>query len=95
MEELDSKMEMMTEETAQGLIDAFEKLNKSLSETPNICARFNEVINREMARQVVDKFLGYVEKYTNATFLTRWYWKNKAIKMAQAVKDADEFISKS
>lgn len=93
IEELNKEMKPMSQETADALIDAFETFNKSMEESREIFGKFHNVINQEMARQVVDKFLGYVEKYTCATFITRWYWKRKAFKMAQAVKDVSNFLN--
>ena len=76
----------MSQETADALIDAFGKFNENIETSRDMLERFNRVVNQEMARQVVDKFLGYVEKYTCATFLTRWYWLRKARKCNEALK---------
>lgn len=93
MGELDSKLVPMSQETVDGLIDAFGKFNENIETSRDMLERFNSVVNQEMARQVVDKFLGYVEKYTCATFITRWYWKRKAFKMAQTVKELSDFLN--
>jgi hypothetical protein len=90
---LNSEIEPMSQETADALIDAFQKFNENMGVTQETLANFNKVINQEMARQAVDKFLGYVEKFTCATFLTRWYWKRKAFDAAQTVKMVSEFLN--
>lgn len=93
MGELDNRLELMSQETADALIDAFGKFNENIETSRDMLERFNSVVSQEMARQVVDKFLGYVEKYTCATFITRWYWKRKAFKMAQTVKEVSNFLN--
>ena len=93
MEELDNRLELMSQETADALIDAFDKFSKSIETERDMFERFNGIVNQEMARQVIDKFFGYAEKYTCATFITRWYWKRKALKMAQTVKDMSNFLN--
>lgn len=93
-EEMGNRINQISQETADELIDALGKFNESIAESHEMFEKFNQVINQEMARQVVDKFLGYVEKYTCATFITRWYWKRKAFKMAQTVKEVSDFLNK-
>lgn len=91
--QLDSQIELMSQETADEIIDAFGKFNENIETSRDMLERFNSVVSKEMARQVVDKFIVYVEKYTCATFVTRWYWKRKAFKMAQAVKEVSNFLN--
>ena len=93
MDKLDSKIEPMSQETADALIDAFVEFNNNIESMGDFANKFNKVICQEMARQTVDKFLGYVEKYTCATFFTRWYWKRKAFKMAKAVKELSNLLN--
>ena len=91
--QLNSQIELMSQETADEIIDAFGKFNENFETSRDMLERFNSVVSKEMARQVVDKFIGYVEKYTCATFVTRWYWKRKAFKIAQAVKEVSNFLN--
>ena len=37
-------------------------------------------------REAAAKYINYMEKYVNATFLTRWYWLRKARKANEALK---------
>ena len=54
--------------------DSAKELNKQ--------TRFvNEIFARELTAQLTEKFIDYVEHYSNATFATRWYWKRKIIRM--------------
>lgn len=94
MENLEERFDVMTEKTAEELSDIMKEFNESLGDVDNFCKMYDKVIRQEMARQVVDKFLGYVEKYVSANFITRWYWKRKAKKMALTVKMLQEFLNK-
>lgn len=81
------EIEKMSEETAQELISAFEDMNKDLDDLKSNISHFQKSVQIELAV----KFVGYMEKYANATFLTRWYWLRKARKVNEAAKDIIQF----
>lgn len=93
VETLNSEIKPLSKETADALIDAFENFNKIMEMSQDVFKKFNEVVNKELARQCVYKFLTYAEKYANASFITRWYWKRKAIGVAKTVKDVSDFLN--
>lgn len=90
---LHSEIKPLSKETADALIDAFKNFYKSMEMLQDVFEKFNEVVNKELARQCVYKFFLYAEKYANATFITRWYWKRKAIGVAKTVKDVSDFLN--
>lgn len=92
MENLNENINTISEDVAEGLIKAFEEINQSAKELEETIKGLNKAIGQELARQVVEKFLCYVEKHTNASIITRWYWKRKAFKMAQAVREASTLL---
>jgi hypothetical protein len=92
MDELNDKIEVMTQETADALIEAFEMFNKSMEESHEMLEHFSEAIYQQIVREVASRFFDYVEKFTCASFLTRWYWKRKAINAAKALIAASKLI---
>lgn len=90
---LNSPIQPMSSENAEELISAFEKFNESAKHMNEAMISFNHEIRLQMAQQAVEKFLGYVEKYTAATFITRWWWKRKVFNMAEAVWQVSELIN--
>ena len=94
MEGLNDEMELMTEETAQGLIDAFEQFNKEAERTRLNLQQFNEIVAREVVIKFVEQFLHHNNKYTYATILTRWYWKRKVKHDIKGLRELNDLLEK-
>lgn len=76
----------ITQETADDMLKAFQELNESVD---NFCAAFDastKVYMNECQRASAMKFVEYMHKYADGTFLTRWYWLRKARKCNEALK---------
>lgn len=83
----------ITENVAEDLLNAFQKVNESLDEFMKTQNKVLENAYKEMALKVCERTLHYAEKYTNATFLTRWYWKRKLNKLAQATIEINDMFT--
>ena len=77
----------ITEETANALADAFAEFLESAEDFRSAFEARMGVYMTECQRAAASKFLGYMHKYANSTFLTRWYWLRKARKCNDALKD--------
>ena len=75
----------ITEDTAQDLIDAFQKCNESLDEFENVWQRNYGVLVDEIKLKCAEKLMFYTDKYAQATFVTRWYWKRKMEKFVKGI----------
>lgn len=75
----------ISQETADGLCKAFEDFSKTAEETHDMVDKFFSSCLRDAQMKATEKYLRYMEKYVNATFLTRWYWLRKARKMNEAL----------
>lgn len=91
---LNSEMERITEAQANELIDIMKAFNDEMPRTMESMKRLHEAVWKETARQAASKFIGYMEKYTNATFITRWYWKRKAFIMVSCLKEISNVFDK-
>lgn len=92
--DLNSEMEGITEEQANELIDIMKAFNDEMPQTIESLKRLNEAVWKEMARQAASKLIGYMEKYANATFVTRWYWRKKARVMVGCLKEISKEFDK-
>lgn len=88
---MEEAFETITEETAQGLIEAFDGFNKAHEEFEKAFNGTMQVYMSNCQLQAAGKFINYMEKYTNATFLTRWYWLRKARKANEALLGVIQF----
>ncbi len=88
------EIERISEDTAQGLIDAFEQFNKEAERTKLNLQQFNEIICREVVVKFVEQFLHHNNKYTYATILTRWYWKRKVKHDIKGLKEFNDLLEK-
>ena len=83
---MDNKdFDTISEDTAQGLLDAFQKWNESLDEFENVWQRNYGVLVDEIKLKCAEKLMFYTDKYAQATFLTRWYWKRKMEKFIKGI----------
>ena len=84
----------MTEDTAQDLIDAFEKFNKESERTRLNLQQFNTIVWRELVIKFVEQFLHHNYKYTYANILTRWYWKRKVKHDIKGLRELNDLLEK-
>ena len=83
---MDNKdFDTISEETAQGLLDAIEGMNEALEGWEDVWQRNYGVLVNEIKLKFAEKLILYVNKYAQATFLTRWYWKRKINKFIKGV----------
>ena len=76
----------ITQETADELLRSFQEFNESAEV---FCTAFDaqmEVYMEKCQQETAAKFVDYMHKYANGTFLTRWYWLRKARKCNEALK---------
>lgn len=76
----------ITQETADDMQKAFQEFNESAEA---FCAAFDatmEVYMKRCLQAAAMKFVEYMHKYADGTFLTRWYWLRKARKCNDALK---------
>lgn len=88
------EFERISEDTAQGLIDAFEQFNKEAERTMLNLQQFNKIVCREVVVKFVEQFLHHNNKYTYATILTRWYWKRKVKHDIKGLKELNDLLEK-
>ena len=88
------ELERMTQDTAQGLIDAFEQFNKESERTRLNLQQFNTIVWRELVIKFVEQFLHHNNKYTYANILTRWYWKRKVKHDIKGLRELNDLLEK-
>lgn len=76
----------ITQETADNMLRAFQEFSKSVEDFSSAFGASLEVYMNESQRAAAMKFVGYMHKYADGTFLTRWYWLRKARKCNEALK---------
>lgn len=79
--------ERMTQETADGLIEAFKEFAESAEAFRSVFETRMEVYMEKCLQTTAMKFVDYMHKYVSSTFLTRWYWLRKARKCNDALKE--------
>lgn len=88
---MDNKdFDTISEDIAQGLLDALEGMNDALKGWEDAWQRNYGVLVDEIKLKCAEKLIFYTEKYAQATLLTRWYWKrkiNKFVKGIDVLKD--------
>ena len=75
----------ISEDTAQGLLDAFKGMNDALKGFEDAWQRNYGVLVDEIKLKCSEKLMFYTDKYAQATFLTRWYWKCKMEKFIKGI----------
>ena len=76
----------ITQETADNMLKALQEFNESAEAFRSTFEARMEVYMTEWHRASAIKFVEYMHKYANGTFLTRWYWLRKARKCNDALK---------
>ena len=84
-------LERMTQETADGLIEAFKEFTETAEAFRSVFESRMEVYMTECQHKAAEKFVNYMHKYACGTFLTRWYWLRKARKCNDALKGIIQF----
>lgn len=76
----------ITQETADDVLKVLQEFNESAEAFRSAFEARMEVYMTECQRAAAMKFVEYMHKYANGTFLTRWYWLRKARKCNEALK---------
>lgn len=76
----------ITQETADNMLKAFQEFNESLEDFRSAFEASMDVYITECQHAAAMKFVEYMHKYADGTFLTRWYWLRKARKCNEALK---------
>lgn len=85
------EIERITEQTAQELCKAFDDFIKASKEMAMKTHDFLGIAYKEAIRCAAMKLIDYCERYVNATFLTRWYWRRKMKNLAKAIIEMEHF----
>lgn len=86
----DNEIKGISEDTANELITAFEDLSKSLDDTMCSMSKAVKTVMSDCIMVATEKTYHYAEKYCNATFITKWYWKRKMKNSTRALKEIAE-----
>ncbi len=78
-------MKEITEKTAKELARTIEEVQKVAEESAETFQRTYGVLAQEIKLECAKKIINYADKYSNATFLTRWYWKRKLRKFVKGI----------
>lgn len=84
----------MSEETAQELAEVFEELNKSAQAYCDKFAVLCKNATKSLIMSATGRMLHYAEKYTNATFITRWYWRRRLVNLVKAIREIEDQFTK-
>lgn len=76
----------ITQVTADDLLKAFKGFNESAEAFRSAFDATKEVYMDRCQQAAATKFVEYMHKYADGTFLTRWYWLRKARKCNEALK---------
>lgn len=76
----------ITQETADDMLKVFQEFNESAEVFRSAFEARMEVYMEKCLQATAMKFVGYMHKYADGTFLTRWYWLRKARKCNEALK---------
>ena len=76
----------ITQETADDMLKAFQEFNESSEAFRSAFEARMEVYMEKCQQAAAMKFVEYMHKYANGTFLTRWYWLRKARKCNEALR---------
>jgi hypothetical protein len=76
----------ITQETADDMLKVLQEFNESAEAFRSAFEARMEVYMTECQHASAMKFVEYMHKYANGTFLTRWYWLRKARKCNDALK---------
>ena len=76
----------ITQETADDMLRVLQEFNEASESFRSVFEARMEVYMTECQRAFAMKFVEYMHKYADGTFLTRWYWLRKARKCNEALK---------
>lgn len=76
----------VTQKTADDMLKALQEFCESEEAFRAVFDAKMEVYMNERQRSAAMKFVEYMHKYADSTFLTRWYWLRKARKCNEALK---------
>lgn len=94
MSTIDQEIEMMTEETANEMIKAFEDMNRASMEFSSLFPTMMHNYAANLVLVASKKQLYYTERYVKAWPVTRWWWKRKLDKANMSVEKAKECYDK-
>ena len=76
----------ITQETADDVLRVLKEFNESAESFRSAFDARMEVYMDRCQQASAMKFVEYMHRYVNGTFLTRWYWLRKARKCNDALK---------
>ena len=76
----------ITQETADKMPKVLQEFNESAEAFRAVFDARMEVYMNRCQQAAAVKFVEYMHKYVDGTFLTRWYWLRKARKCNEALK---------
>ena len=76
----------ITQETADDMLKVLQEFNESAEAFRSVFEARMEVYMEKCLQATAMKFVEYMHKYADGTFLTRWYWLRKARKCNDALK---------
>ena len=77
----------ITQNIADDMLKAFQEFNEAAEAFRSEFDATMEVYMDMCQQAAAMKFVEYMHKYANGTFLTRWYWLRKARKCNDALKE--------
>jgi len=77
----ENEMKVFAEEFAKVLEDGM----KVADEVANVFERTYGVLLQEVKLKCAEKLIYYADKYSHATFITRWYWMRKMKKFVKGI----------
>lgn len=77
----------ITQETADNMLKVLQEFNESAEDFRATFEANMDVYMDKCLQAVAMKFVDYMHKYADGTFLTRWYWLRKARKCNEALKE--------
>ena len=72
---------MLSQQVVDDLTKAFESFYETTKDIQDHAKKMGDVFARELTLALANRFFFYVEKYSNASILTRWCWRKKINKM--------------
>lgn len=74
---MENCFERMSEETALELAKEFEGFANGMQDLTDYLNKFNKTFAQILVENVATRYLNLVEKYANASWITRWYWRRR------------------
>ena len=76
----------ITQETADDMLKVLQEFNESAEAFRSAFEERMEVYMEKCLQAAAMKFVEYMHRYADGTFLTRWYWLRKARKCNEVLK---------